>query len=645
MEDAGTGCPARKKHCSETASATVQTSDSDELDTSGKQLQTSTADAPTHTAPSSHRDDHPGRLLFLPSALALHLCDAYLTDADARSLACSSRAALDMLSAYKIKRAMPSRLLRSFLPVEPATDSAGQVAASSNSGGLPAPLHFGAVTHVLLVPHEDPAAGLPLLPDLLPVLPRGVHSLSAATRFQLAGSDPPAFGELLPLLPASITHLDLYHVPDYLPWPRQVTMPPALRTLILPFYLHANLSGMRLPDSLQELYFPAEAIIPVERWPVLPPRLKKLCTGGSFNSSVAGLVLPDSLELLAFDANDQTPFSCFNHESITSLALPRSLRVLRLNGLNKPLGAWTSPPQLHTLELQEYNQPLCEWLPPESLRALKLSCFDRPAGELKLPPHLEVLDMAWYRRDASQLKLPHTITNLTLSSDRGLPAAVSRIQWPPQLHTLKFGDGFDLPLTHWRPPASLTSLTLSRDWCYDVRQLRLPSGLTSLNFGKHFGFTLRGLQFPPSLTSLDLGCTFQQPLKQGHWSPPPALTHLTLSRDWRSPISELQLPDTLRVLRFCDDGSFNEEVSGWALPPQLEELVFGLHFERSLHALTLPASLRLLRLSRRQRLTAERMPLLPAGLKQFRCKAWHQLDSEERAWAETALPVDCALLP
>jgi len=110
-----------------------------------------------------------------------------------------------------------------------------------------------------------------------------------------------------------------------------------------------------------------------------------------------------------------------------------------------------------------------------------------------------------------------------------------------------------LPFNKWRLPPALTTLHLPRRFDLDAQgqgaAVQLPSTLTELRLGVLLCHSLARLQLPSSLRVLRFSRIWEQPSE--HWPQlPDGLEELTLPETWPHPLTSLRLPDSLCVLHF-----------------------------------------------------------------------------------------------
>lgn len=171
---------------------------------------------------------------------------------------------------------------------------------------------------------------------------------------------------------------------------------------------------------------------------------------------------------------------------------------------------------------------------------------------------------------------------------------LSRVVWPEDLRTLKFGWMFDHPLD--RPlPSSLTDLDLGSSFNHHVEEVAWPATLQRIAFGERFNRQIELTTWPASLRRLTFGSSFDQPIAAAQW--PASLEVLVLGDAFNHPIQSSNWAGAPNLKRLEFGMAFRCSVDGVAWPSGLRELKFGACFDQRLEARDLPRSLRLLRLA------------------------------------------------
>lgn len=171
---------------------------------------------------------------------------------------------------------------------------------------------------------------------------------------------------------------------------------------------------------------------------------------------------------------------------------------------------------------------------------------------------------------------------------------LSRVFWPKDLRSIKFGWMFDHPLD--RPlPSSLTDLDLGSRFNHHVEEVAWPATLQRIAFGERFNRQIELARWPASLRQLKFGSSFDQPIAAAEW--PASLEVLVLGDAFNHPIQSSNWAGAPNLKRLEFGMAFRCSVDGVAWPSGLRELKFGACFDQRLEARDLPRSLRLLRLS------------------------------------------------
>jgi len=330
--------------------------------------------------------------------------------------------------------------------------------------------------------------------------------------------------------------------------------------------------------------------------------------------------LPSSLEHLVVntvvEVADPIDFWGFGgpirHASLQTLELP--------TGFNFPLDAGHLP-RLRELSLAAgFSQPLNDL--PASLRKLKVRFSNVKQPLDSLPAGLTELDLRFSRFNHPVDRLPRNLLSLTLSRDfdhplDALPIGLTHLDLndayrfshvlddlPETLQVLIMPFRFPRPLQ--RLPCSLRALRFNPGCLFNHPLPPLPDSLSVLNLGSSFAQSLRRL--PRGLTELKLDHMFNHPLplvkpepalmsNEDQGQPPSTRSSAAPDVDNQESKAEtMTYPVALRSLDLGHD--FNQPL---LLPPSLTRLSIDPHgvFNQPLPLSSLPEALTYLSLPKR----------------------------------------------
>lgn len=443
------------------------------------------------------------------------------------------------------------------------------------------------------------------------------------------------FNKPVDRLPPSLTHLhfgrSFNHLVDHLPSSLKV----------LSFGNSFNFPVYKLPLSLTDLSFGEDFNHPVDN---LPKSLKNLSFGNSFNHPIDKLPslisslrfgssfnhpiknLPSSLRHLTFGNSFNSPIHSLPHSLLeiyfgddfnqlinlpnieklklgrnfkSKIELPITLRHLTYEAEDCPM--FQLPPNLQNFKtpfmatnitwghlpstLQKFtigNSIIQEDILVDNITILEytsnINIFLDKNNIPKLPSKLESLHFTCLDQNTEQEETHNLVPSLPLH----------RFSFPPNLHSLTFGSGFNEPINIL--PQSLHHINFMES-CFDHpissfpphletlqfneefnQPINLPDSLTCLSFGDQFDQPIP--QFPSKLISLKFGSDFNQPIS----SFPSFLKNLTLGCCFNHPLPSF--PHSLVELSFLHHDNWRDEFCveyehSLTLPPYLRSFYFG----------------------------------------------------------------------
>ncbi|EGC40432.1 hypothetical protein DICPUDRAFT_73981 [Dictyostelium purpureum] len=357
-------------------------------------------------------------------------------------------------------------------------------------------------------------------------------------------------------IPKSLTHLSMGYF-----FNKKLTkglLPQTLKTLYLSNCFNKPLTDGDIPDSVTNLYFGEnfnQYLIPGH----LPPKLSTLHFGLCFNKEIKKDVLPNSITNLQFDLNYK--------ETIDCKYLPTNLKHLKIDiscgGLigNLPIG-------LETLYL--YDRNIQNFKLPDSLKILKVKSlkhspdsqhaiyFPESLIKVTLSPSIKIENDSFLK--CTQLKKIKGISRIE-QIQCILPESVKSIKFnfqceqalknsiPDQFKSISFSRNslFDQPLDFLSNNSKLKKIRINNKFSNNLDSLSKLIQLETLTFSTFCKHTF--LNLPPHLTTLSLSQQFRLPLSQNLL--PKSLTKLEL-REYPLKIPKDALPPTLKYLKFSN---------------------------------------------------------------------------------------------
>ena len=342
-------------------------------------------------------------------------------------------------------------------------------------------------------------------------------------------------------LPKKLTHLE-FDVFD-----RTVSFmsfPKTLKNLSFGYEFNQNLDYVSFPIGLTHLKFGHSFNQGIEYPVTFPESLTHLKFGDSFNQKI--VYFPKSLTHLKFGRS-------FGRSLVESLG-----RSFKHN-----IGKLASLKNLTHLTLKGFNQEIGPGALPEGLTHLTLGPY--------------------FEHNFGLGVLPQSLTHLYLSNDFARDQ-IDNCVFPPMLvHLTLVGFTGEIKCG-FLSQTNLKSLVLGSEFNKEIKKNRLPASLTHLTLGRDFN---NAIILPGKLTHLSLGRNFNRPISFVN----EGLTHLTFDTDssFDQVIGEKDLPNSLTHLYFGYD--YNQELKRGVLKHNLKHLEFGFSYNQNILANVLPSSL------------------------------------------------------
>ena len=375
-------------------------------------------------------------------------------------------------------------------------------------------------------------------------------------------------------------------------------LPPALEELSFGKSLLNLLSAGPLPATLTSLTLYDDwqnAWNDIPMWQAAPDGHQQMTIpSGFFPQSLVELTvnmpliitaLPRNITALALDLN----FTAF---SFQHFALPNLTR-LKLKRFVRPAYADMFPSSVTHLHVDTHDKLVSITSLPLSLTTCIVQGLCDITADTHLPARLTTLSIAAGAQAILTLVLyPSTLTSLTIS-DGALLLPITAGLLPPALTHLALIGGYNQPIHVNALPPSLTHLEVSNRWNQHLTAGVLPSRLTAFHLDDDFGEFNYAIEratsiLPTSLTSLTLPEAFNAPL---NGLLPDSLLHLSFGAKFNAqPLTQGNLPKSLRTLIFPHNARYRQRIVAHALPSLLE-LHLGSAYTEAFDADVLPPSL------------------------------------------------------